>query len=56
MDWTNLLGKALNKPKKKILNLNKLEYRILYIVNKEFEEFIEDIKINNNKFGKWVIL
>ena len=54
MDWRNLRGQALNKPKKKTLDLFKLEFRINIIVNKEFEEFMEQLKIKENKYGGWI--
>jgi len=56
MDWSNLRGKALETPKKEQLNFKILEYRIMYLVRDELKEFIKDVKITDNKFGKWVIL
>ena len=56
MDWSNLRGKALETQKKEQLNFKILEYRIMYLVRDELKEFIKDVKINDNKFGKWVIL
>ncbi len=54
MDWRNLRGRALNIPKKKKLDLFKLDFRIIYVVNKEFEEFIDQLNIKNNKYGEWI--
>jgi hypothetical protein len=56
MDWSNLKGKALDVPKKNPLNYKLLEYRIMFIVRKEFEEFIEFIQIKNNKMGRWEVI
>jgi len=56
MDWSNLKGKALDMPEKKPLNYKLLEYRILFIIRKELEDFIEFIKIKNNKMGRWEVI
>jgi hypothetical protein len=57
MDWSNLRGKALEAPKKKPLDFKLLEYRIMFLVRHELEEFIKSIKISkSNKYGDWVML
>ena len=56
MDWSNLKGKALDVPEKKPLNYKLLEYRIMFIVRKELEDFIDFIKIKNNKMGRWEVI
>ena len=53
MDWSNLRGTALEKPVKDALDLTLLEYRIMYIVRQELNEFVDYIKINNISCGKW---
>tara|TARA_B100001057_G_C22372841_1_gene765368 strand:+ start:167 stop:337 length:171 start_codon:yes stop_codon:yes gene_type:complete len=53
MDWSNLRGKALEKPKKDNLNLKLLEFRIINIVREELKEFNSLINIDKNKYGKW---
>jgi len=53
MNWDNLRGAALEKPKKQPLNIKLLEYRIMFIIRKELKNYIDQIKIANNKFGKW---
>lgn len=53
MDWSNLRGKALEKPKKDNLDLKLLEYRIIYIVREELKEFAPLINIDNNSCGNW---
>ena len=53
MNWENLRGAALEKPKKVPLNIKLLEYRIMYLIRQELKEYIDLIKISNNNFGRW---
>ena len=53
MDWSNLRGKALEKPKKDNLDLKLLEYRIINIVRQELKDFAPLINVDNNNFGRW---
>jgi hypothetical protein len=56
MNWDNLRGAALEKPKKQPLNIKLLEYRIMFIIREELKNYIAQINISNNKFGKWDIV
>lgn len=56
MNWDNLRGSALEKPKKPPLNIKLLEYRIMFVIREELKNYISQIKIDNNKFGKWDIV
>ena len=53
MNWEDLRGAALEKPKKVPLNIKLLEYRIMYLIRQELKEYIDLIKIPNNNFGRW---
>lgn len=57
MDWNNLRGTALDKPKKDKLDIKMLEYRIHFVVREELKENIEKIGIkSSNQYGKWEII
>tara|TARA_B110000444_G_C18434575_1_gene408419 strand:- start:326 stop:496 length:171 start_codon:yes stop_codon:yes gene_type:complete len=56
MDWSNLRGIALEEPKKPPLDFKLLEYRIVYIVREELKDFIEQVKIETNPYGEWLVL
>ena len=54
MKWNR--GQALNKPIKNNLDLKKLDYKITFIIRIELKNFLNDIKIKDNKFGNWDII
>ncbi len=56
MDWNSLRGSALKEPKKNPLDFKLLEYRIIYIVREELKEFLNDITIEENIYGEWLVI
>ena len=57
MNWDNLIGSAINFDNKTNLDLIKLEYKIMYVVQLELDKFKNLIRIDkNNKYGKWDII
>ncbi len=55
MDWSNLRGTAINNPPPSKRDLNLVKYKIVIVINKELDIYKNKIKVQNNKFGKWII-
>jgi hypothetical protein len=54
MKWSR--GQALSKPIKNNLDLKKLDYKIIFLIRIELKDFLNEIKIVNNKYGNWDII
>lgn len=56
MDWNNFRGSAINIPVKTKLDLRLLEFKLNKLIMDELDEYLDNINLKNNKFGKWIII
>lgn len=57
MNWDSLRGIAINNENKDKLDLIRLEFKIMYIIQLELEKYNSKMKLDaNNKYGKWNVV